>query len=73
MNGPPLEDDVAHIQGQLDIAREIIARQNGEVANLRNQIAEQQFDIKHLQAEIIKLRHELQCQRKATESKGESS
>ncbi len=73
MNGPPLEDDVAHIQAQLDIAREIIARQSGDIATLNNANAELTFDIKYLKAEIIKLRHELQCQTNLTPvSKGDS-
>ncbi len=71
MNGPPLEE-VSYVQGQLDMALNIIAKQNGEIANLQNRISEQQFDIKHLKAEIIKLRHELQCQKKMNESKGDS-
>lgn len=73
MNGPPIEDDVAQIQSQLDMARDMLAKQNGEIANLRSQNAEQEFDIKHLKAEIIKLQHALKsCQTELNGSKGAS-
>lgn len=71
MNGPPIEDDVAHVQGQLDIAREMIAKQSGDIANLQNKNSELEFDIKHLRAEIVKLQHALKsCETQLNGSKG---
>ncbi len=81
MNGPPLEDDVAHMQGQLDIGRALIARQAGELATMRSDMAVMQkeneqlhFDVKFLKAEIVKLQHALKsCQLELNGSKDASS
>lgn len=72
MNGPPIEDDVVQIQGQLDMARDMLAKQSGEIANLQNRNNELEFDIKHLKAEIIKLQHALRSCETNLKSKDES-